>query len=106
MSDDKKPRKPILYPVPDNAPVYACAACRGQVVFVVTSRGGRMPLSVATMREEDGRKVAEPHWGDCPEAERFRGGQRRRAERRVAEADRKRQAEAQRRIRDAERPGS
>lgn len=76
MSDEtKKERKPVLYPVPQGGEVYQCA-CGAAITFHVTARGARMPLSMRTARDVEGVLKAEPHWGDCPKANRFKSPRR------------------------------
>lgn len=55
-----------------------CNGCRAAIVWLKTEAGKNMPcqakkISVVT---EEGKVVQgyEPHWGYCPEREKFRGG--------------------------------
>ncbi len=52
----------LTYPIPTGAKLSRCLGCDTLIYWIKTVRGKPMPLNV------DGT----PHWGTCPEANRFR----------------------------------
>jgi len=59
------------YELPPDAIPVPCASCGAGMVWMKTSKGKAMPLSVATIEERDGVKYALPHFADCPEAKEW-----------------------------------
>ena len=60
------------YPVPTNARTTKCV-CGALIIWTKTDNGSAMPLSAATVREDElGQKFALPHFTDCPNAKQFR----------------------------------
>lgn len=74
MSEDRKPKQPYEFIVPDGSDVVPCEgkSCKMNVIWIVTKAGKRMPLSASTCRDVDGTTVAISHFADCPDAGRFR----------------------------------
>ena len=53
----------LTYTIPPTAHFRRCLGCDKLIYWIRTERGASMPVNV------DGT----PHWGTCPEADRFRG---------------------------------
>lgn len=56
------PRKPVKFDIPPGAAVASCSGCGAAIVWVVTTKGKRMPV------DGDGTS----HFATCPDAKRFR----------------------------------
>ena len=70
---EKKP-KLVEFEVPHDATVCYCRSCGAGIYWTESvATGKRMPLSVRTERErEDGQRVAQSHFADCPHARQHR----------------------------------
>ena len=53
----------LTYMIPPTARLCRCLGCDKHIYWIKTERGAAMPVNT------DGT----PHWGTCPEADRFRG---------------------------------
>lgn len=70
MGDSK-----LEFDVPEDARLARCRSCGAGVYWIVTAAGRRMPLSARTLHEpEAGRRVAQSHFADCPNAAAHRKG--------------------------------
>lgn len=66
-------RKPLEFDVPRDIDRSYCASCGAGIYWIETVAGKRMPLSARTEREtDDGRRVAQSHFSDCPNAAHHR----------------------------------
>lgn len=74
---DPAPRRRVEFYVPPSARLTGCKSCGVPVWWIRTAAGRHMPLSQATVREdESGRRFAESHFADCPFASCHRRGPR------------------------------
>lgn len=65
----KLPWRKGAYAVPRGRAHTHCRSCGADIVWISTPAGGRMPLSVATIRKEtDGTRTALSHFVDCKQA--------------------------------------
>lgn len=55
------------YEIPAGARPGKCRSCNADVLWVTTSNGQSMPLSVATIQERNDTKYALSHFADCPQ---------------------------------------
>ena len=70
FGDDPRPRRGE-YPMPSDAPAVACKSCGKPIVWVRTTKGNPLPLSVATVEERNGQRFAVSHFADCPEGKEW-----------------------------------
>jgi hypothetical protein len=45
-----------------------CRSCGAGMVFIRTTNGKALPLSVATIQERNGVRYALPHFADCKDS--------------------------------------
>ncbi len=62
------------YPVPDSAKISHCKSCGAKIYWTTTENRRPVPLSAATVEEDDGGRYALVHWADCPHASEHRAG--------------------------------
>jgi hypothetical protein len=61
------------YLIPPKARPVLCKSCQHEIVWILTSSGANMPLSLATVRQDtQGRRWALTHFADCPQAAQHR----------------------------------
>ena len=61
------------YLVGDRANSARCTSCGADILWIITPKGKRMPLSEATIRmDENGRQWALTHFANCPHAAKHR----------------------------------
>jgi hypothetical protein len=73
LFDDEPPStEPRRYAVPRGAKTGTCRSCGATIWWVTTPAGAFMPLSVASTETIDGRRMALPHWIDCPTRDQHR----------------------------------
>lgn len=58
----------VEYELPTNPRIEHCRSCRAQVVWARSKNKKLLPLSVATIKERDGKQYALSHFTDCPDA--------------------------------------
>lgn len=56
------------YPLPPAAHLTHCRSCGAEIVWVRTTLGKPVPLSLATVQIRDGVSYAVSHFCDCPDA--------------------------------------
>lgn len=59
-------RRRVVFPIPPSAPVKGCRSCGARVIWIVTSRGNRMPV------EAEGERRGESHFAHCPHHREWR----------------------------------
>lgn len=62
---DGAKREPVRYHVPEGARAGACRSCSAPIVWGVSAKGHRVPLSLASLDKE---RTAVSHFTDCPDA--------------------------------------
>lgn len=69
-------KPPQLFPIPAATPPSACRSCKAEIYWIITERGGRMPVSIGgpscvpPEENEDGLGIS--HFVDCPDADQHR----------------------------------
>jgi hypothetical protein len=56
-------RAPVTFTVPPGTPETTCRSCNARIAWIVTSRGKKMPVNVAT---------GESHFATCADALKWR----------------------------------
>jgi hypothetical protein len=68
MADKRR----VDFPLTGEPDAGTCAKCGAAMYWIVTAKGRKLPLSVASKQTRDGVDYYESHFSDCPAADQFR----------------------------------